>query len=140
MQVNENGVISFNERWRYAHPECFPTRNFNIKSRGLAVSPFWCDADIRKNGTVRYATTSSTSLNGRELQELNKVNQFVNERLLNSTGTPFQGTWMLAAHWDKVHPSPHGADDQLGIPEEELAKVCYLTIRYSSVYCIVLGG
>ena len=88
------------------------------------MSPFWSDADIRRNGTVRYATTSISSRNRREIRELFNINQFVNSRLLDeNSDVPFRGTWMLVAHWDKVHPSPHGAEDHLGIPEEELDKV-----------------
>ena len=36
----------------------------------------------------------------------------------------FVGSWMLIAHWDGVHPSPHGGDDHGGISEEELDRVC----------------
>ncbi len=35
----------------------------------------------------------------------------------------FQGTWMLVAQWDHVHPDPHGADDHMGIPEALLERV-----------------
>ena len=124
-QVNENGVISFNEAWRFSHPERFPTRNFNIRAKGMAIAPFWSDIDIRKSGHIRYATVTFPSVNGVELSEqllLNRINRYVGSVILDGDSR-FRGTWFLIAHWDKVHQSPHGADDHLGIPEEELDKV-----------------
>ena len=111
----------------FSHPALFPTNNFVIRSQGRALAPFWSDVDIRKSGNVWYATASADEAQDQiEYQELERVNNFVNSKLAeNSEGaiTLFRGVWMLVAHWDHVHPSPHGADDHRGIPEEELAKV-----------------
>ncbi len=124
MQVNENGVISFENPWKYSYPEVFPTNNFAIKN-SLAVALFWSDNDIRKEGAVRYTTYDSTTdryPNGRALLDL--VNK--NIQAQPDEESEFVGSWMLIAHWDGVHPSPHGGDDHGGISEEELDKVSYI--------------
>ena len=116
--MNENGVISFSAPWRYSYPELFPTNNFNIRTEGLAVAPFWSDVDIRKSGVIRYATLSATeaSQNQTEYQELERVNEYVNSNLPdNGDNSSFSGTWMLVAHWDHVYSSPHGANHSSSI-------------------------
>ena len=45
------------------------------------------------------------------------------QRQENDTRREFNGTWMLVAQWDHVHPDPHGADDHMGIPEALLERV-----------------
>ena len=86
---------------------------------------------------MRYATTSITSRNRREIRELFIVNEYINTRLLDEDNeVPFLGTWMLVAHWDKVHPSPHGAEDHLGIPEEELDKVYMYIVNLCKTYLL----
>ena len=121
--MNENGVISFENPWMYSYPEQFPTSNFDVRN-ALAVAPFWSDNDIRKDGAVRYATYDSVVTNtnsasaGRELLE--QVNRFIQAQQDEEI---FVGLWMLIAHWDSVHPSPHGGDDHGGISEEELNRV-----------------
>ena len=109
----------------FAHPALFPTNNFGIRSQGRALAPFWSDVDIRKGGNVWYATASEDDAQDQiEYQELERVNNFVNAMLAgNGANSQFRGVWMLVAHWDHVHPSPHGANDHRGIPEEDLAKV-----------------
>ena len=83
---------------------------------------------------MRYATTSST---GRNRRKLIKVNEYINTRLLDEDNeAPFVGTWMLVAHWDKVHPSPHGAEDHLGIPEKELDKVYMYIVNLCKTYLL----
>ena len=51
------------------------------------------------------------------------VNQYVQENQ-DEDEERFVGNWLLVAHWDHVHPSPHGAEDHNGIPQEDLDKVC----------------
>ena len=45
----------------------------------------------------------------------------------------FQGTWMLVAQWEYVHPYPHGADDHEGISEAFLDLVSQSHLIKSSV-------
>lgn len=127
-QVNENGVISFINPWRYPYPKNFPTNDYNIRN-AIAVAPFWSDNDIRKDGTVRYATYNITDRRPSVRALLNLVTANIQSRQGEETEILFEGTWMLIAHWDGVHPSPHGADDHGGIPEEELERV-------SSIYVL----
>ena len=110
--MNENGVISFGNPWNNPYPETFPTSNFYSRN-GLAVAPFWSDNDIRRAGAVRYITYSSfdsDSLEGRSLMD--EVNAYIRTQTQQrGGGQRFDGNWLLAVHWDHVHPSPHGASD-----------------------------
>ena len=38
---------------------------------------------------------------------MDEVNGYVQSRQ-NEIEERFEGTWLLATHWDHVHPSPHG--------------------------------
>ena len=118
-------MISFENPWMYSYPEQFPTRNFDIRN-ALAVAPFWSDNDIRKDGAVRYATydsliTNTNSAGRLLLEQVNSYIQTLQEE--EEEEERFVGLWMLIAHWDGVHPSPHGGDDHGGISEEELNRV-----------------
>ena len=122
-QVNENGVISFEEPWKFSHPDQFPTDYYYSRNK-LVVAPFWSDNDIRKAGAVRYAIYDSNegddNPNGQQL--LSQVNKYI-QNSIEEGSENFTGNWMLAVHWDHVHPSPHGAEDHSGISESELEKV-----------------
>ena len=122
LQVNENGVISFKEPWQYSYPNRFPTSYFFTR-RGLSVAPFWTDNDIRRAGTVLYATyddkeDAKTNKAGRRL--LASVNKYIQGRY---TEELFNGDWLLVAHWYDVHPSPHGEENQDDFNTENLGKV-----------------
>ena len=123
LQINENGVISFDKPWKYSYPDRFPT-TFYWTRQGLAVAPFWSDNDIRKEGAVRYAaysiTERATKPEGQQLMD--DVNEYV-QNLQAEGEQRFRGKWLLIVHWDHVHPSPHGEEDHEGIPEDELEKV-----------------
>lgn len=90
----------------------------------MAVSPFWSDNDIRREGAVRYATFHSgdaaTNPDGKNW--LDQVNMYI-QSTQQEGEEKFQGNWLLTVHWDHVHPSPHGEEDHRGISEEELGKV-----------------
>ena len=120
--MSENGVISFNAEWKFAHPSRFPTDYFYTRNAYVAA-PFWSDNDIRKEGTVRYvAIEEGESTRGDEMLRL--ASDFVQgQRQENDTRSEFRGMWMLVAQWDRVHPDPHGADDHMGIPEALLERV-----------------
>ena len=127
IQVNENGVISFDKVWKFGYPERFPT-DFFWTRQGLAVAPFWSDNDIRKEGTVRYASYCTIPLNeecsfsSEEQEIMDMVNRYIQDNQ-DVNEDRFEGNWLLVAHWDHVHPSPHGEEDHNGIPQEELDKV-----------------
>ena len=132
LQVNENGVISFDDQWKFSRPHRFPTDYFPTR-QGLAVAPFWSDNDIRREGAVRYASycTDSNCTTHTEGEEfLAQVNEYI-QSFQEEGEDQFQGTWLLAAHWDGVHPSPHGQDDHFGIPDDELNQVATWSRQHS---------
>lgn len=109
----------------YPYPEQFPTRNFDIRN-ALVVAPFWSDNDIRKDGAIRYATyNSATDDNPRARALLDIVNANIQAQQREESEQLFVGLWILIAHWDGVHPSPHGEDDHGGLSDEELDRVSY---------------
>ena len=133
LQVSENGAISFEQEWRYFTPLRFPTSSEEIMQR-LVVAPFWSDNDIRKEGAVRYATY--TKGEGSALGETLLTNLTWYIRGLNRE-PDFVGHWLLIAHWDGVHPSPHGGSSSNGISQVELDKVrdiLSLSLRLDTFY------
>lgn len=115
----------------YPYPENFPTSDYYIQN-AIAMAPFWSDNDIRKDGAVRYAIFSSATddnPSGRAL--LDVVNANIQSQQGVESEELFEGLWMMIAHWDRVHPSPHGGDDHGGISEEELNRVCRQTRKNS---------
>ena len=116
LQVNENGLFSFDKSYKFSHPNRFPTDNIYSRLRDT-VAPFWSDNDIRKNGTVRYVDIVKGSEGNYLLEE---TAAYVRNTLLIEE---FRPTWMIVAQWDKVHPHPHGADSHEGFSEEFLGKV-----------------
>ncbi len=135
IQVNENGVISFNKAWRYSYPDRFPTEFFYTRDT-LAVAPFWSDNDIRRDGNVRFATycdkpdqeLCTVSEEGRNA--LDSVNAYIKE-VSGPDDETFFGDWILIAHWENVHPSPHGdINPPPGIPQDDLEKVRKVETHY----------
>ncbi len=123
--MNENGVISFKKPWAFSVPENFPTSNVNNRNN-FAVAVFWSDNDIRRDGAVRYVTYSvNDEDNAQGASLMNSMNEFVQQNL-GEGAEPFLGQWLLAVHWDHVHPSPHGGDSGSGISEDILNMVCAL--------------
>ena len=119
-QVSENGVFSFESPWRFSHPDRFPGTDFNVGQTHV-VAPFWSDADIRKEGTVRYLAITDNS-DAAAVEIFNEVAARVRDEL-NPPNGRFNPTWMLVAQWDKVHPYPHGSSNHDGVSEEYLNKV-----------------
>lgn len=112
VQVNENGVISFNKVWSFSHPKRFPTYDYKTRENAWALAAFWSDIDIRKSGTIQYLNISSLSTDPQEIEILQKMSAFFSSEFAADDELPFRGTWLLIVHWDHVHPSPHGENDQ----------------------------
>ena len=121
--MNENGVISFEKPWKYSYPNRFPTKHYWSR-QGQVIAPFWSDNDIRKTGAVHYVAYSLK--NGDETSPGKILLDIVN-RNVQKVSDKFTGRWLLIAHWDHVHPNPHGDDDHRGIPDSELEKVMFLS-------------
>ena len=117
--MNENGAISFEQEWRYSIPQRFPTGQKETMQR-LVVAPFWSDNDIRREGTVRYTTYTRGEANTLGASVLANLTNYIKSL---SNAEDFEGRWLLIAHWDGVHPSPHGGDSNNGIPQLELNQV-----------------
>ena len=124
--MNENGAISFKEPWKYSHPNTYPTNNVFIRQRHV-LSPFWTDVDIRKSGTVRYVPIERGS-SARGDMIMDETAAYFKERFGDEENEHvYEPTWMLVAQWDRVHPFPHGSDEQEGsVVEEYLSRVSLL--------------
>ncbi len=59
---------------------------------------------------------------------LDDANKFVQKAIQVEGVELFIGHWVLVAHWDHVHPSPHGDVDHNGIPDDVLNQVKFLAI------------
>ena len=103
-QVGTNGIFSFSVPFYSAFATAFPGTSTTV-SRAYLVAPYWDDVDIRLAGNISYEVHSRSDNNPGSNQLLDDVSNFV-ER---STGQSFQGTWMLVAEWEEVHPWPHGS-------------------------------
>lgn len=99
-----NGVISFGDKWHFWQPFRFPTPN-PWSRRSYVVAPFWSDNDLRISGAVHYAVVND--IQGKAL--LRNVSAFIQHNHKMAGEDVFEGMWMLMAHWDEVHPFPHGS-------------------------------
>lgn len=107
LQVNENGVVSFGDTWSYASPTPFPTVPVSASNK-VVIAPFWSDNDIRLEGAVRYASYYYLDEGNEPAAELLvRVNEYITS-FQTEEKTEFSGRWLLVAHWDNVHPYPHG--------------------------------
>ena len=94
--------MSFGEPFYFNSPALFPTGNFFIHSSNV-TAPFWFDIDTRMAGTVSYET-HQRGFNVESNAVLERVSGFIASQMNIS----FTASWMLLAHWDRVHPYPHG--------------------------------
>ena len=98
--MGTNGLLSFNISFNF-----FFNSPFSESTTSYLVAPFWDDVDIRDgNGRIFYESYDSGYF-------LDQVNTFLRRRRPSS----FEGTWMLAAHWDAVYPYTFGFDPRVRI-------------------------
>ena len=69
-------------------PVLFP----NSSTYSYIVAPFWADHDPRPAGQISYEIHDANS------ESLVVVNRFIRQQ----SGTAFEGSWMLLAHWDDI--------------------------------------
>lgn len=87
LQVNNNGVISFDEPVRQYTPDPFP-----LVDEQLFVAPYWGDVDNVLSGDIFYRQTTDPAL----LEDISKdITQYFPK-------SPFTATWALVATWDHV--------------------------------------
>ena len=88
LQVNTNGILSFQSAFTSATPHMFPLPD-NIS----LIAPFWDDVDITRFGSIFWRETSNATLLQRAQDQL--------QRLFPSSGN-FTPTTLFIATWDRV--------------------------------------
>ena len=91
IQINTNGVISFNSEVTSFSSDAFPVNNRPL------ISPFWSDVDTRIYGDIHYRETQEIAILSRFSQEVRKY--FVRQRL-------FSARWALIVTWLNVPAYP----------------------------------
>lgn len=88
MQVNENGVVSFENSFQfYRTPDPLPL------SRRYIVAPYWAGIDIRRAGNIFYRQTTEPSLLARATEE-------IKSSFPTSSNAPIKN--LFIATWDAV--------------------------------------
>ena len=87
LQVNTNGVLSFDQPFQDPHPQPFP---FNSIKK---ISPLWANIDTSRNGHIYYRTTTDVTLLRRA--------RFRLQDIFPSAGG-FSPRYLLIATWDGV--------------------------------------
>ena len=90
MQVNTNGILSFQVSNTDFSPEFFPLS----PSTGTLIAPYWDDVDIRRFGAIFYRFSTSSSL----LQRVRDRIEAANFGSVNS----FSPTLLFIVTWDRV--------------------------------------
>ena len=86
--MGTNGIISFGLEYNSWFNIPFPITSLYL------LAPFWDDVDIGGgNGIISYEIHGPGYF-------LNQTNAFLQRK----RPSMFEGTWMLVAHWDAVHP------------------------------------
>ena len=88
MQVNNNGVISFQRAVFQFTPDSFP-----LSDDLELIAPYWADVDTRGAGTVWYRETDDAVLRARAAGDIQAAN------ISQSTFLPLQ---LFIATWDRV--------------------------------------
>ena len=65
MQVNDNGVISFNSRYNVRTPLSLP-----LSGTQQIIAPYWADVDTRRTGQILYRQTTNATLIARTTNEI----------------------------------------------------------------------
>ena len=65
LQVNDNGVISFNSRYNVRTPLSLP-----LSGTQQIIAPYWADVDTRGTGQVLYRQSTDPSLLARASREI----------------------------------------------------------------------
>ena len=106
--MGTNGIFAFSAPFYSAAATPFPGVSTTISAAYL-VAPYWDDVDISLAGNISYEVHSSRSNSLESNQLINRISDFI----AGSTGQPFQGSWMLIAEWEEVHPWPHGLNNPI---------------------------
>ena len=90
-QINDNGIISFDNPYNVRTPLSFPLRS----SSAMLIAPYWADVDTRsrRSGNIYYRQTTDPSLLARATSEIRAA-------FLASQNVTI--THLLIATWDRV--------------------------------------
>ena len=88
MQINDNGIISFNSRYNVRTPLSLP-----LLGSQMIIAPYWADVDLRGTGRVFYRQTTDPSLLARATSEIRAA--FPGFLVLTMRN-------LLIATWDRV--------------------------------------
>ena len=88
IQINDNGVISFNSRYNVRTPLSLP-----LSGTYRIIAPYWADVDIREIGQIYYRQSTDPSLLARASREIQAV--FPSSRNVTIRN-------LLIATWDDV--------------------------------------
>ena len=91
LQINNNGILSFNNSFHGYLPEDFP-----LPSNRSIIAPFWADSDTASSGTVWFGIRSV------DFNILEKARQDV--RRYFSSQHNFDPNFLLVSTWERV---PH---------------------------------
>ena len=88
LQVNDNGVISFNSRFSYSTPRPLP-----LNGSDQIIAPYWADVDTRTVGEIFYRQSTDPNLLARTSREIQSALSLTHDIELKS---------LLIATWDMV--------------------------------------
>ena len=88
IQVNDNGVISFDRRYNVRTPLSLP-----LNGTDKIIAPYWADVDIRRIGNIYYRQTTDPNLLARATSEI---------RAAFSDSENISITDLLIATWSNV--------------------------------------
>ena len=94
IQVNSNGILSFEVVFIEFSPTLFP-----IRSGTPLIAPYWDNVDIRDGGTIFYRQTTNVTLLQRASDEIQ-----------DGLSLPFSPSHLLIATWDAVNHFQGGSD------------------------------
>ena len=84
-----------------SYPSQFPTSDPDSYWL-FSVAPFWSNADLRVEGSVRWRIYNRSEIDFSPVDNLISIEK----------NTTYDGDWMLVVHWDGIHPFPHGDDQE----------------------------
>ena len=99
LQVNNNGIISFESPFSQFNPSRFPR-----STTEALIAPFWADADTRpvERGTVFYRETTNPTLLQRALREIQ-----------DGLSVSFSPSHLFIATWDSIAFFTNGETDRV---------------------------
>ena len=95
MQVNNNGVLSFERFVRQFTSDPFPLVD---NPELMLIAPYWADVDTRGTGRVWYRQTSDAALLSRARREIRSA--FVSQMTFDPTML-FIATWDHVGHYNR---------------------------------------